>query len=279
MRGLLTSCGGSGMLSAMKSPFPGMDPYLETRWEGVHQTLTIYARDAIQPRLPDDLWALAEERVYVESDSERMRHIVPDVHVSRVYPPPKPPPAMLKEGGVAVAEPVVFELHAIEITEGYIKILDRAGGKVVTVIEFLSPANKSGGTGQIKYLEKQTEVLRSDASLVEIDLVRAGQRVLALPPGEIPAQHRADYLACISPGWKRNRRELYPMPLRQRLPVLPVPLRPQESPVNLDLQALVDQAYTTGRYDRLDYGAALDTPLSAEDAAWAEALLKAVGKP
>ena len=47
----MTSFGYSAMLWPMKSPFPGMDPYLETRWEGVHQTLTIYARDAIQPRL------------------------------------------------------------------------------------------------------------------------------------------------------------------------------------------------------------------------------------
>jgi hypothetical protein len=45
-----------------------MEPYLELRWEGVHQSLTVHARDAIQPRLPDDLWALAQERVYVASD-------------------------------------------------------------------------------------------------------------------------------------------------------------------------------------------------------------------
>jgi hypothetical protein len=48
--------------------------------------------------------------------------------------------------------------------------------------------------------------------------------------------------------------------------------------VLLDLQALLDQAYTTGRYDHLDYRQALDPPLSAGDAAWAEALLRAAGK-
>ncbi len=265
-------------MRAMKSPFPGMDPYLETRWEGVHHRLITYACDALQSHLPDDLWAVLQERVFVETDSERMRHVVPDVHISRVYPPPTPQAVMLREGGVVVVEPVVFELHDLEITEGYIKILDRAGGKVVTVIEFLSPTNKSGGVGQVKYLEKQAEMLRSDASLVEIDLVRAGERVLALPRYEIPVQHRSDYLACISPGWKRSRRELYPLPLRQRLPILPIPLRKQESPVSLDLQALVDQAYTTGRYDRLDYGADLEPPLSAENAEWAEALLQVAGK-
>src|SRR5207249_2851814 len=160
--------------------------------------------------------------------------------------------------GMGVAESMVFELHELEITEGYIEIRERGGGKVITVIEFLSPANKGGGTGQAKYLEKQTEVLQSDAGLVEIDLVRGGQRVLALPEHLIPPRHRDDYLACISPGWKRNRRELYAMPLRQRLPVLRVPLRQGETPVNLDLQALMEQAYAAGRYDDLDYAAELD---------------------
>jgi len=261
---------------------------LETRWEGVHQALNIYARDAIQPRLPSDLWALAEERVYVETDSERTRQIIPDVHVSRLYPAPESQPSMLKEGAAiaaeshavetVTAEPLVFELRELEFTEGYIEIREQKGGRIVTVIEFLSRTNKSGGTGQEIYLEKQAEVLRSDASLVEIDLVRAGQRVLALPRYHIPAQHRGDCLTCISPGWKRNRRELYPMPLRQRLPVLPIPLRRQESPVPLNLQALVDQAYANGRYDRLDYSAELDPPWTAEDAAWAEGMLKAAGK-
>jgi hypothetical protein len=262
----------------MKSPFPGMDPYLEGSWESMHQRLAVYACDALQPRLPDDLWASVEDRVYVETDAERKRHLVPDSLISRVYPPPKHQSAELKEGGLAIAEPVVFELHDLDITESYIAIIDRHGGGVVTVIEFLSPTNKTGGAGQAKYLEKQMEVLRSVASLVEIDLVRAGQRVLALPHYEIPVQYRDDYLACISPGWKRNRRELYPMAMRQRLPMLPIPLRHQETRVNLDLQALVEEAYTKGRYDRLDYSAELDPPLSAEDAAWAESLLKAAGK-
>lgn len=255
-----------------------MDPYLELRWEGVHQSLIIYARDAIQPQLPDDLWALAQERVYVESGDEQVRHVIPDVHVSRRYPASQTSPGTLREGGVALAEPIVFELHEPLVTESYLGIQERNGGRVVTEIEFLSAANKRGGVGQEKYLEKQAALLRSDTSLVEIDLVRAGRRVLALPPHEIPLEYRGDYLACVSPGWQRNRRELYPLPLRQRLPVLPIPLRPHESPVLLDLQALLDQAYTTGRYDHLDYRQSLDPPLSAEDAAWAEALLRAAGR-
>ena len=143
---------------------------------------------------------------------------------------------------------------------------------------FLSLSNKSGGVGRDKYSEKQSEVLRSEASLVEIDLIRGGQRVLALPQHEIPVAKRRDDLACVSPGWKRNRRELYAMPLPERLFVLPIPLRQREAPVQVDLQALVDQAYSTGRYDDLDYTVDLDPPLPAEDAAWVAALLKQAGR-
>ena len=48
--------------------------------------------------------------------------------------------------------------------------------------------------------------------------------------------------------------------------------------MTIDLQALVDQAYLAGRYDRLDYSMELIPPLAAEDAAWAQALLKSAGK-
>ena len=265
-------------IAAMKSPFPGMDPYLETHWEGVHQRLIVYACDSLQPRLPDDLRARLEERVFVESDLEPVRHVMPDVHVTQVYPQPESEPAMLKEAGLEIAEPLVFDLFELEITEGYITIREQGGGKVITVIEFLSLANKRAGAGREKYLQKQSEVLQTDASLVEIDLVRGGQRVLALPHCDIPVQHRRDYLACVSPGWKRKRRELYTMPLRQRLSVLPIPLRQHERSVPLDLQALVDHAYAAGRYSDLNYASELDPPLPAEDLAWAADLLRAAGR-
>ena len=77
------------------------------------------------------------------------------------------------------------------------------------------------------------------------------------------------------PWWNRNRRELYVLPLRQRLLSLPIPLRPTDSPARLDLQALVDQAYASGRYDDLDYSAELDPPLAPDDAEWARAIMTA----
>jgi len=252
------------------NPFPGMNPWLELHWGDVHQRLVVYAGDSLQEHLPDDLLARVEERIYVDDEERRSRPIIPDVVVSQIHP--WKTATAESEGGVAVANPLIFEISTPETTEGYIEIRDR-GGKVITVIEFLSPSNKRPGVGREKYLEKQEEVLRSDVSLVEIDLVRWGQRAFALPAYDIPDEHHADYLACVSPGWRRSRRLLYPMPLRQRLPLLPIPLRKGESAVAIDLQGLVDQAYLRGRYDQLDYTLDLDPPLSADDAAWARELL------
>jgi len=235
-----------------------MDPYLERHWGDVHHRLIIYACDALQTRLPGDLRARVEERVFLESEPGLVKRLVPDLHISESQGGQSA--SMFKEtGGAGVAEPLIFEVETEPATEGYIEIRQRDGGKVITVIEFLSPANKIGGAGQRQYLDKQDEILGSDASLVEIDLVRAGNRVLALPAEKIPLQNREAYLACISPGWERNRRHLYIMPLREPLRRLPIPLRKDEKRIGLDLQKLIEQAYEAGRYDDTDYRTEIGT--------------------
>lgn len=45
-----------GILSIeTKSPFPGMDPYLEPHWQDLHGALVPYLRDAVDDALPDQL--------------------------------------------------------------------------------------------------------------------------------------------------------------------------------------------------------------------------------
>jgi len=255
-----------------------MDPYLERQWGDVHHSLIQYARDVLQPALPADLRARVEERVFLESEPEIRRVIVPDVHIAKVHGSRVGGEAVggSEDKGAAVAEPLVFEVRNEPVTEGYIEIRQRDGGKVVTVLEFLSPANKLGGLGRQQYLEKQEEVLRSDASLVEIDLIRTGNSAVALPHPDILNKYHADYMACISPGWKRNRREVYLISLRHRLPVLPIRLRENEARIPLDLQALLDHVYELGRYDDTDYHVELEPPLSAEQTAWAAELVKSI---
>ena len=262
----------------MKSPFPGMDPYLEARWGSVHQRLITYAADAISEQLPPDLRARTEERVYVQAESEVVRRVVPDVYVAQYKVAVQSGSHLAERGGQVVAEPMEFVVEDEEITEGFIEIRESGGGKVITVIEFLSPANKMSGEGQKLYLQKQYEVLHSDTNLVEVDLLRSGQRVIAFPEYRIPSQNRRDYLVCVRCGWRERKRSIYAMRLHERLPTIAIPLRKEDQPVPLDLQALIDQCYRNGRYDDIDYRLDPIPPLEAEEKEWAHQVLKSAGK-
>ena len=93
--------------------------------------------------------------------------------------------------GIAVAEPMVVDTEGEPAVETFIEIIDRESGNlVVTVIEFLSPSNKSPGPNREQYLRKQREICSSDANLVEIDLNRFGTHALAFRLYNLPAnQH------------------------------------------------------------------------------------------
>lgn len=158
-----------------------------------------------------------------------------------------------------------------EIRERFLKIVDARDQQVVTIIEVLSPANKlRGAAGREAYLEKQREVLHSSTHLVEIDLLRGGDRVqsgLSLPPHE--------YLVHVSRKQRRPRGTLWPIQLRQRLPRLPIPLSGAEEDVDLDLQQVLNTAYDRAGYDlQIDYHQPCSPSLTTELAAWASEFLE-----
>lgn len=263
----------------MKSPFPGMDPYLEAHWGDVHNSLMTYTRNQLQRQLPKDLRARVEEQVTVEDDeAERAQHWKPDV---RVVERPNgnggaPPPTA---GGLLVAEPLVVEWDEEPAVQRSVHIIDtRSGHRLVTAIEFLSPTNKTDSSGRATYRRKQRELRRGGVSLVEVDLLRTGDYVLAAPSAGLPRDFLTPYRVCVSRGWKSGAAELYRVPLRERLPAIRVPLRESDPDVLLDLQALIEAAYADGRYDDIDYSQDPDPPLSPDDAAWADQLLRQQGK-
>lgn len=259
----------------MSSPFPGMDPYLEAHWGDIHHRLITYASDAIQPGLPSDLRARVEERVYLESPDGRGRSVYPDV---RVIERPSRGETSQPEGGLAVAEPLVLQFPSEEITEGYIEIREAGtDSKVITIIEFVSMSNKQSGEGRDKYLQKQQECRAAGVNRVEIDLLRAGQRVFSFPEQSIPLSDRTPYRVAVWRACRPFQVEYYAIGLQQRLPAIGIPLRETDSDVALNLQAILDQAYRNGAYDDLDYTRDADPPLEGEDAPWADALLREKG--
>lgn len=262
----------------MPSPFPGMDPYLEAHWRDIHSRLVIYASDALQGVLPAGLRARVEESVFLETPLGVSDHpFYPDVRV--IEYPSKRRRETASDGGVAVAEPLLVKIEDEPLTETFIEIIDFASGnRIVTVIEFLSPSNKSPGPNREQYLRKQREICSSDANLVEIDLNRFGGHTLAFPLVNLKPRGRTGYMACVRRATQRDQAEVYPMPLWQRLPVVKIPLRPKDKDVPLDIQALVEQCWRNGAYEgTLNYTIDPDPPLLGAEKDWAEQWLRDQG--
>ena len=253
-----------------RNPFPGMNPYLEGSGN-LNAMLAAYTCDALPEQLPNDLIARAEERVFIETYDTR-RWVRPDVHVFEQKPSLTwPEPA---SGGVATAEPIIVHFDDEEVTEVYLKIIDaRAGGRVVTMIEFVSPSNKREGPGRDLYLKKQDEARNAGVNFVEIDLNRAGQPV-SLAAVRLPPYRAALYHASIWRAASPIQAEYYSMPLRSHLPIIPIPLRPGDADATIELQVLFNRVYTRGRYDVTDYNRDPEPPLKGDDAVWADELLR-----
>jgi len=264
----------------MASPFPGMDPYLESHWRDIHARLVIYACDALQGVLPRSLRARVEESVLLETPMGPGDHpLYPDVRVVE-YTSQRGVETLPDSGvGVAFAAPLLVDVEPEPATETFLEIIDReSGNRVVTVIEFLSPSNKSPGPNRKQYLRKQREVCSSNANLVEIDLNRFGTHTLAFPLEHLKKQYRTVYMVCVRRAARRGMAEVYPMPMWERLPNLNIPLRLDDNDVTLDLQALVDQCYRNGAYEgTLNYAVDPDPPLFGADKKWADAWLSEKG--
>jgi hypothetical protein len=113
--------------------------------------------------------------------------------------------------------------------------------------------------------------------LVEIDLVRQGSYVLAAPDEMIPEHLRTSYLVCVYRKEKPDQVEVFRVPLRERLPNIPIPLRLGEPDAVLQFQPLIDDCYRDGRHHRTNYRVEPKPPLIKEDADWADAVLREQG--
>ncbi len=270
----------------MKSPFPGMDPYLEARWGDIHTSLITYARDQLRSQMPGGLLVRAQEHVTVQSPGgdnghTRPRHgLYPDVRVLEQSGAAGQPALAPAEGGVTVAEPLVVPVVLETETQRWLEIIDtRSGNRVVTAIEFLSPTNKSDVGGRAAYQQKQQELRAARVNLVEIDLLRDGPYVLSAAAHGVPLPYLAPYRVCVVRGSAPRQAEMYRVSLRERLPIIRIPLRETDPDARLDLQELIDKAYENGGYDlEIDYRVDPFPPLQGDDAVWADALLRQQGR-
>lgn len=259
----------------MYSPFPGMDPYLESSWEDVHSALVPYLRDAIQIQLPHGLVARLEQRTLIEHRDEPWlsQSIVADVGVTSTT------------GNVATLSPAdtalwpVPTLRRVEsrAVQKSIRIIEtRSPGRLVTVVELLSRSNKKPGAELDRYRAKVDSLIDAGVGVVEINLLRAGTWAVRLPEESVPLQQRAPYYACVTHATGRDVvSDYYAFAIEAPLGVVPIPLRASDPAVQVRLQPLIDRVYEAGAYAQtIDYAAAPDPPLAPEHATWADSLLR-----
>ncbi len=132
--------------------------------------------------------------------------------------------------------------------------------------------------GPFAWRKTRNDLKLAGVNTVEIDLLRGGERMLTVATEQVPPSHRTHYQVW---SWRAKQPDtlaVYGAPLRERLPVISIPLRPEDRDVPLDLQVIVEQCYRNGGYDDIAYHGDPDPPLPADDASWADALLREQGR-
>jgi len=215
-----------------------MDPYLEDEklWPVFQHNLVMCLYQVLLPGLVDRYRARIGQRHYVTEQ--------------------------------ALFTSVVREEHQ----EEFIEVRQRSDGKLVTLVDVVSPTNKLIDAGRQAYLGKRTECKSQGASLVEIDLVLQGQPTLEYSRDGLPDW---DYAVTVTRASQPERYEIYSATLQKRLPRFRLPLAADDRDTVLDLQASFTRCYDQGGFAaKIDYERDPSPPLPREDIQWLNELLK-----
>lgn len=255
----------------MPSPFLGMDPYLEAPqlWEDFHHSLAYQVRAQLAPQIRPRYVARVERQVsYDEVVLTQPRVIRPDVSVLQLRE------RKLRESTVGIAPPplVAETMVQVEVSQWSVEIRTVDDAYLITAIEILSPVNKRRGHDAFEdYRRKRQALLRSSANLLEIDLLRAGERWAFHT--QLP---EAPYFIFLSRETNRAQVEIWPLRLQEPIPIVPVPLREPDPDVPLDVGKAIQEIYDTAAYDlTINYKTPPPKPdLTLEDEKYLDRLLR-----
>src|SRR5262249_21214136 len=124
---------------SMPSPFPGMDPYIETsgRWGDFHGTLIATFRQELNARLPPGYAADIDLYVWLHEATDVSRQVEPDVYV--VESTRRTASKSRRRSHAAQAPMTIILARPERRSQKYIRIVDLESNRVVTAIEVLSP--------------------------------------------------------------------------------------------------------------------------------------------
>lgn len=250
----------------MPSPFPGMNPFLEQNdsWQDFHTNYIGRCQEALSGQVGENYFVKIEVRLLLhELSADERPHFIGEADVGIAASRAK----RGQSATVTMPAPQQIPFPAVEKEKHkYLEIRDRRNRRLVTVIELLSPSNKTPGPDRDDYISKRTQYSLSRISLVEIDLRRGGTR-----PGPPPIPP-CDYYVGITRQW--SVLDFWPIALRERLPLIPIPLSAPDPDVELDLQEVLHRTYDAADYGKYIYAETPDPPLRQEDETWAREIIE-----
>lgn len=183
----------------------------------------------------------------MDEEDEPLRQARADVAVidsRKLGIPPSWKPEDDNAAAVTLAEPRLVRREPE--TERWVEITT-VHGRLVTVIEVLSPANKSGA-GREKYLRKRASYEQARVNIVEIDLLRKGTPTVAAQAEECDPAAATLYTICVFRAARPACHEVYHWSLIEAIPAFAVPLRETDPDAPLNLQPLLNRCYEMGYY-------------------------------
>jgi hypothetical protein len=134
--------------------------------------------------------------------------------------------------------------------EEYVEVVRRSDEQVVTLVDVVSPANKTTPAGREAFVSTWRQAKVAGASLVEMDLVLQGRPMLEYSRDGLPSW---DYAVTVARVSQPERYEIYTAALQKRLPRFRVPLAASDRDAVMDLQVVFSRCY-----DRADFGSRIN---------------------
>jgi hypothetical protein len=252
----------------MPSPFPGMNPYVEQDafWQDFQLEFLPAIRARLVAQVRPKYIVMLDEHLYVQELPPEPRRLVgrADVSLAAARKPKTEEPAGV--GTLDAPTQVHIPLQDVRRVP-FLEVRDRLGRELVTVLELLSPSNKRAGADREQYVAKREQSLQRGAHFVEIDLLRGGR------PMPLENRPKCDYSVLVSRAEARPWAGFWPIRLRQRLPIIPIPLHPADPDARIDLQAILHHVYDATGYEDVIYATRPQPRLSSKDAAWARTIV------
>lgn len=146
--------------------------------------------------------------------------------------------------------------------EEYVGIHAKGDGRLVTLIDIVSPADKLTEAGRTACRDSRQAARESGASVVEIDLALRGEPLLEYSRAGLP---HWDYAVTVTRRATPERHEVYTSTIEKRLPRFRLPLASEDRDTVVDLQEAFAQTYDDcGFGDLIDYRKNPAIPLSEE---------------